>query len=311
MTIESHVEEFGGLRVRDYVPAKGIVAPTTTAYRIALDYDELEAGANIVDLLGQLLDDPRAAQLSKLVVGLWGHSEATSEAIVEMLVSARDKLPGLTGLFIGDIIRSEQEISWIRHGDLSPIWGAFPGLLDFKVRGDGGLRLGRISHPALQSLVLEAGGLRPQVIREVAQASLPELRHLELWMGSEWYGGTATLDDLRPYLAGDLFPRLKSLALRNFKYADELAQAIVQSPVLDRIETLDLSLGTLGDEGAQALLDSPRIKRLKKLDLHYHFMSIEMMDSLKKLPLEVDVSERQEPRDGGDEGDQRYVAITE
>lgn len=308
MIIESHAEEFAGLRVREYVPAKGIAAPETTGYRIAFDYEDVEEGASFTDRLTQFLADPNVGKLSSLVIGQWGESGTSSAEIVEILVTGRDKLPSLTSLFIGDIIGSEQEISWIRHDNMSPLWAAFPKLRHFKVRGGDGLRLGSIKHAALESLVVETGGLRPEVVAEVARASLPALRHLELWLGSESYGGTATMDDVRPFLAADLFPRLKTLALRNFRFADDLAKAVAAAPILQKIDTLDLSLGTLGDEGGQALLASPQVRRLKKLDLHYHFMSKNLADSLSRLPITVDVSEPQVMRPGDEE---RYVAVTE
>ncbi len=308
--ISSHVEEFGGLRVRDFVPAKGIFDPKNTAYRIALDYDELQReGSPFEDLFGQFLADPNIGKVLKLVIGQWGDSGESSAGVVEILTSARDKLKSLTGLFVGDILQSEQEISWITQSDLSPIWAAFPNLQEFHIRGGAGLHLGTIKHAALHSLVVETGGLRREVVAEVANSSLPALQHLELWLGEEHYGGTATVDDLRPFLSADLFPKLKTLALRNFRFADDLARAIATAPVLKKIDRLDLSLGTLGDEGGQALLESPRIKRLKKLDLHHHYMSPEITDSLRRLPIEVDVSDRREPREG--DGDQRYVAVSE
>ena len=34
---------------------------------------------------------------------------------------------------------------------------------------------------------------------------------------------------------------------------------------------------------------------IKKLDVHYHYMSEKMAEQLEGLPLEVDVSERNEP----------------
>jgi hypothetical protein len=157
--------------------------------------------------------------------------------------------------------------------------------------------------------VIETGGLQREVVMEVAGAKLPALEHLELWLGSEWYGGNANVEHLRPFLIGKSFPRLRSLALRNFEAADALAEAVAGAPILKQLDTLDLSLGTLGDEGARALLASPAIRKLKKLDLHRHYMTAEMMDALKRLPLTVDVSQPTEARPEEEGG--RYVAISE
>jgi hypothetical protein len=90
--------------------------------------------------------------------------------------------------------------------------------------------------------------------------------------------------------------------------ADQVAEFIATAPVLQRLDTLDLSLGVLTDEGALALLTSPYIRSLKKLDLHYHFCSEGMVKKLQELAqedIEVDVSDRQRDRDW------RFVAVGE
>ena len=78
--------------------------------------------------------------------------------------------------------------------------------------------------------------------------------------------------------------------------------------VLDTIKVLDLSMGTLSDDGAKALLNNPRIRELDKLDLHYHYMSDEMMEALRALPIQVDVSDQQ---DFEEDPEDRYVAVSE
>ncbi|MCA9068657.1 MAG: STM4015 family protein [Planctomycetaceae bacterium] len=313
MTIESHIEEFAGFRVRDYVPAKGIVDPSHTAYRVTVDSDDVEIGQiQFKDVLTKFLFDRNIGKLKALVIGTWhAYSDMDSSQIVEFLVSKSDKLKNLSALFLGDIVRSEQEISWIRQSDLSALWAAFPKLKHFHVRGGEGLGLGRIRHDGLRSLVVESGGLRREVVQQVATALLPRLEHLELWLGAEWYGGDATVEDVEPLLSETLFPKLKTLGIRNFRFADEFAQKIAVAPVLKQLKVLDLSLGTLGDEGAQALLDSPHIRGLKKLDVHHHYMSNNVMEELSRLPMEVDVSQQYEPDSDEDDPEERYVAISE
>jgi hypothetical protein len=124
---------------------------------------------------------------------------------------------------------------------------------------------------------------------------LPKLEHLELWLGALDYGGIEAPAPLEPLLSGKFFRKLKYLGLRNSEMADEVAKAVAQAPILARLEELDLSLGALSDVGAEDLLRSPEIRKLKKLDLHHHFLSKPFIEELKKLPLEVDVSEAMEP----------------
>ena len=204
----------------------------------------------------------------------------------------------------------ECEISWIRQSDVSPLFAAYPQLEHFCVRGAEGLNLGSLKHDRLKSLIIQSGGLGANVVREVAAADLPELEHLELWLGEENYGGDTTVADLAPILDGKLFPKLKYLGLRDSEIADKIARAVAVAPVVERIRVLDLSLGILTDEGAATLLESPAVARLEKLDVHHHFCSEEMTAKLQSLSVEVDASERMEP-DVYDDEVWRYVAITD
>jgi len=81
---------------------------------------------------------------------------------------------------------------------------------------------------------------------------------------------------------------------------------VAASPLMARIETLDLSLGTLGDEGAEALLTSPAVKKLKRLDLRHHYMSDAVIKRFATLGPNVDLSEAQ-----GEDDEDRYVSVGE
>jgi len=116
--------------------------------------------------------------------------------------------------------------------------------------------------------------------------------------------------DLEPLLDGQRFPKLHYLGLRDSDIADEIAAAAASAPILDRIRTLDLSLGTLGDEGAEALLASPAVARLAKLDIHHHYCSDAMVARLNGLGVTVDASEQEGP-DEYDGEFHRYVAVGE
>ena len=314
MAIYEHITEFAGKPVVDWEPGTPLSDAATVAYRISISWDESEEGRRWTDKFASFLDDPASAQVTGIVVGPWEHvgsgDEPVADRIVAAIASARDRLPALSALFLGEIISEESEISWIEQTDVSPLFNAYPRLEQFAVRGGNGLRLGPPRHDNLRALIVQAGGLPRQVVQEVGAAHLPALRHLELWLGTEQYGGDATVDDLAPILSGNLFPRLAYLGLRDSEIADEIAFAVAVAPILERIAVLDLSLGTLSDAGAAALLASPAITRLRKLDIHYHFCSEEMVAKLMALPLEVDAGDPQEPDE--DDGEiYRYVAVGE
>lgn len=287
---------FAGKPVRDYDPSKGIETPTEVVYRLRVDWDEYDSGVKLTDRLTQFLDDPASSQVSALIIGIWeGQFECTENGspVVAALAEARERLPNLRALFFGDIQQEESEISWIMQTDVSPLLEAFPELEVFGVRGNEGLSLGVLRHDRLKELAIETGGLSGKVVREVAAAQLPELEHLELWLGTDEYGGDATLDDLAPILSGKQFPRLRYLGLRDSTMADEVAEAIAATDVLERIETLDLSLGTLTDRGALALINAPGIGQLKLLDLHHHYISEDVTAKLQSLGIAVNTDDRQ------------------
>lgn len=311
--IQEHLQEFGGKTVVDWEPGTALPDAAGTLARISLDYDDYESTKKWLDKFAAFLDDDSASQIAGLVVGPWDYEMSVdSSPIVAALVESRDRLPNLTTLFIGDILSEENEISWIQQGDVSPLFAAFPNLEHFGVRGGDGLSIGSPQHEHLKSLVIQTGGLDAGIVHALTTAHLPQLEHLELWLGTDDYGGTTTVQDLEPILSGRLFPKLRSLGLCDSDIADQVAQAVALAPVLERIRVLDLSLGTLGDEGAQALLSSPLVAKLEKLDIHYHFCSDETVEQLKAaLPnVEVDASDSQKPDLHGGES-YRYVAVGE
>lgn len=312
MAIGDHVEEFAGLPVRDYDPTEGIADPAGSAYRISMSWGDTEAGETFLDRLSRFLDDPNAGRLRALVIGAWqgDDSSLSSEPVVEALVAARDVLANLRGLFLGDITYEENEISWIEQSDVTPLFDAYPALEHFRVRGGMNLVIGTVRHANLRSLTVETGGLDAQVVRGIGASDLPALESLELWLGTDGYGRTASVADLAPILKGDRFPALKSLGLRNCEGADELARAVANAPVVSRIERLDLSLGDLGDAGALALAASPYVSGLRSLDIHYHYVSDEALGRLTALGITVDASDRQEPDVSGGE-ENRYISVSE
>jgi hypothetical protein len=333
MGIYEHTTEFAGLPVKDWEPGMEIVDPSATLYRVSVSWEEGESGKRWTEKLAEflgfkrrapepaaprptqldsLLADPAAAQLPGLVIGPWEEvaTGTGNHSAVEALIAAREHLPALRALFLGDITQEESEISWIQQSDVTPLLHAYPALEHFCVRGGEGLSFRSLRHERLKSLIVQTGGLSVEVVREICAAHLPALEHLELWLGVDDYGGNTEIADLEPILSGRLFPKLTYLGLRDSENADAIAAAVATAPVTERIRLLDLSLGTLGDEGAAALLASPAVARLEKLDIHHHYCSEEVVQRLEALGITVDASERQEPEDY-DGRAHRYVAVSE
>lgn len=297
MTINEHATSFAGKPVVDWEPGVELGDISAIVPRVSLSYDAADGGETWAERFATFLELPGVEQLTGLVVGTWdtsGASEDGSAEVVATLVAAHDRLPGLRAIFLGDIIMEEAEISWIQQSDLSPLLAAFPGLEHFRVRGGNGLSLGRLKLERLVSLVLESGGLPSEVVRQVAAAELPALEHLELWLGTQEYGRDGEVDDLAPMLGGERFPRLAYLGLRDSDQSDQIAAAVVRSPLTERIKVLDLSLGTLTDSGAAALLSGDAIRRLERLDIHHHYCTPAVVEQLEGLGIELDASDPQE-----------------
>ena len=308
--ISEHVTEWLGLPVKLYDAErseKGVSDYGSTIYRLALDWD---AEVDFPTLFSRFLDDPASGQTQAIIIGQYhaDDPEQDSEEVVQLLVSAQPRLPNLRGIFIGDIISEENEISWIHQSDVSPLLTAYKNLEHLRLRGTDGLSLGgHLHHDKLKSLTIETGGLPPELLAQVTSSHLPALEHLELWLGTEEYGGEATVDDLEPLLQGKLFPHLKHLGLRDSQMVDDIATALQSAPILAQLQTLDLSLGTLSDRGAQALLDTAALKQLKHLDLHHHYLSDDMIRQIQRAFPGVNLEDPQ----GDEDEDDRYVAVSE
>lgn len=282
-----------------------------TGYRLRLDWED---EGTWTDRFAQFLQQPGVEAVTTLVVGAWGlivDGEEGPDAVVQAIVSARERLPNLRALFIGDITGEESEVSWIAQTDLSPLLTAFPALEHLAARGGQGLSLGIPKHDRLKSLALEAGGLPASVVEEVSAGQLPALEYLELYLGTDNYGGDSSVEDLHTIFqyGPEKWPHLTYLGLRDCEYADALAQAITADggvPILKHVQVLDLSLGTLGDDGVKALAACPAVAKLRKLDIHHHYASEESVALLTALGIEVDAGDPQDESKYG-----RFVAVSE
>lgn len=248
--------------------------------------------------------------LRALVVGCWGAS-SSSELVTKRLVKHAASLQGLRALFVGDVVMEEQEISWIRLSDMSPLLRAFPKLEELRVRGGEGLLFSPVRHAALRSLVVETGGLSRTTVRGLLGCELPKLRHLELWIGDPSYGATASPRDLSRLFRGDAFPGVTHLGLRNAHDTGAIVQAIVKHAdgLRSRLVSLDLSMGTLGDDDAIVLAKClAGFERLETLSVAESFLTKRGVAALRKLGGSLEAKGQR--REGEDHAG-RYVSVSE
>lgn len=280
-------------------------------FRVGLTYDDDEDAFDA--RLDALLDDPKVGDLRGLLIGNWWGDAGGQPPhnLIAKLIERGASLKSLVGLFVGDVIQEESEISWIEQGDFGRVIAALPSLEVAIVRGGNGLRLEKLAHDTLRSLTVQSGGLPRAAVQDVAKAKLPALRDLTLWLGVENYGGNSEVGDLKPILDGKAFPALEHLGLQNSENADAIAAAVAKSAILSKLKGLDLSMGTLSDEGAEALLAAPATKNLKYLNIRHHYVSPALVTKLKALGIELNAAERKEEEDWGDGEKHRYAEVTE
>ncbi|MFJ6462918.1 STM4015 family protein [Streptomyces sp. NPDC091387] len=317
-----HPEVFHGLPVLtlpflDGAEVRALPAAESVAWRLDCGQEQV----TFPELWQHFLDTVDTAGVRALLIGPWWQDEYCGLApVVEQFASAAGRFTDLRALFLADVVGEECEVSWLDMCDITPVLDAFPLLEELVVRGGGDsvpseekLRLRPVRHEALRSLRFESGGLPGHVVRAVGACELPALERLEFWLGSAWYGGDATVEDLRPVLAGGGFPRLRHLGLQNSEIQDEIAAAVASAPVVAQLESLALSMGTLGDTGAEALLGGQPLTHLTSLDLHHHYLGDPLMERFRELfgrsgtHLDLDEADSWDPEDD----EPRYVAVSE
>lgn len=302
MTVSSNLSTFLSKKVENYSPETGIVAPDAVVYRISVEYDD---ELTIVEKLTAFAKDPNADSITSLIIGQFDTDSGNdSSEVVDALIKLSNTFMNVTALFIGDITYEECEISWINNVDMTPLLNAYPQLTHFQVRGGTGLAFTDLHHDNLETLIVETGGLYPDTLTQILNASLPKLQKLHLWLGAEEYGWGSSLEDLSPILSGEKFPGLKHLGLMDSELQDDIAIAVCEAPIIKQLETLDLSMGILSDKGGEALLNCPHIKNLQHLNLRHHYLSNDMMQQLQALGIAVNVDDQEEEED-------RYIEVAE
>ncbi|MEW2356831.1 STM4015 family protein [Spirillospora sp. NPDC029432] len=311
--IDEHLTEFAGLPVVAFTPDTGPDDPLPPAGEVAWAVRGDWSDESYRDVFARFMDAVDTTRVTALVIGFWGWDDVDGLG-ASTLAEAADRFPNLRAVFVGDILDEEYHISWIPHGDITPLVEAFPGLERLEVRGGLGLVMEPFRNLNLRVLRFESGGLPTEVVRAVAASELPALERLDLWFGDPQYGGDAEIGDIAPIMTGERLPALRDLGLRNGVFQDEIAAEIASAPVVARLETLGLGMGMLSDRGAESLLSGQPLTHLSTLDLEYHHLSEPMMERLRAALPGVRVGLGQ-PQDGWDEEDlwvtAMYIAVSE
>jgi hypothetical protein len=103
--------------------------------------------------------------------------------------------------------------------------------------------------------------------------------------------------------------------LRNSTYSNNIAEAVINSPLINSIKILDLSMGTLTDTGADVLLKSPAVKKLEILNLGENYLSDDQVALLSlqesRGNFNVHVMTNEQKKDENAEEAYRYCSVAE
>lgn len=267
-------------------------------------------------ILKALLASPVARFLQSLTLGITDERYPASLASGIAAITNGPRLDALRHLYLGDFnYPEESEISWVRIGDIAPVIQACPNLRSLHLCG-AEIELGdALIHPRLERLKIETGGLPGRAVQAIGRCRLPELRSLEVWLGQRSYGGDGRIEMLAPLLLGEGVPKLEHLTLNNSEFEDDIAIALAEAPILDRLTRVALSMGVLRDRGARAILAAAdRFRHLELIDLDFNWLSSGIAEQLQLALPAVRIGKRNEPRgyDGDeDEDDDYYTQVGE
>ena len=278
-------------------------------HRVRLSHNSY-SGTGFEGELSKILEQVFAHPSGRFVVELsfMSDGDPNEDDLQDLIdVVAKKAPPTIRKITLGDNI---DQISWHHTGKLDKLWKAVPNLRTFDIES-GDFSVGKLVAPKLEKARFVTGGMDAASAKSIATAQIPAIKHLEIYFGTDEYGGTSSLKDIKPLLDRTDLPKFEYLGIKNAEFLDEVAAAIPKAKILKQLKTLDLSLGTMTDAGAEALAAHPdAFKHLDVLDLTRNYLTKKGIAAVKSLAKKVLTGEQEQSDDDGDEV-YRYVRITE
>jgi uncharacterized protein (TIGR02996 family) len=275
-------------------------------HRVRLSHDvyfEADWKGKTVDVLDLVLKHPSGRYVVEFSFQTNGDpSDGNLQDIIDLLGK---KAPATTRkITFGDNV---DQISWHHTGNLSKLWKGVPNLRVLEIE-TGDFNVGKREAPALERGVFITGGLGKACAKGIATATMPKIKHLEIYYGVDEYGGDSTIKEVKPLLDRTDLKDLRYLGIKNSTFANDIAGALDGAKVLKGIKTLDLSYSTMTDEGANALAAAKSsLAHLDVLDLTHNYLSKAGVKTVQGICKKVITAQQQE----SDDGEYYYVGIAE
>jgi hypothetical protein len=230
---------------------------------------------------------------------------------VDTLVEYKDRLPHLKALRIGDncdLNNIKYLKSRVSVCNIVPVLKAYPKLELLHIRGrmfqedvvipdnkilavrkskNESLTLDKtVKHKSLRTLIIDADGISNKNLAKLCNLNLPSLEYLEIWLHREDWRNV-NIDSIKPILSGKYCQDLVYLAIRNSGNTDQIAKAIVNSPVMKNLKILELTDGNMGSDGAKVFLESSVTSNLHTLNLCGNSLGKKMIEQLSQLNCQV------------------------
>ncbi|MDY6900945.1 MAG: HEAT repeat domain-containing protein [Cyanobacteriota bacterium] len=268
---------FANLQVVNYNPKIGIKNPENTAYALTCHWSH--SIHNDIKAVKSLSKKSQSDKLEAIVIFVWDSPTERYSKIVNALINAKARLVNLKALYIGCPTWKE-----IEQSDISPILTAYPQLEILQISARYGLKIIEpVEHKNLRGLIVRSLDFNQDTLTQLDKIKLPALEHFEWLFNNQNNNKKFSIKLLKPILVDLIFPDLNYLGFRGSEFADEIAEAIVKSPLIKTISILDLSGGNLTDKGAETLLNCAAVNELDILNVSENYLSEEMIDKLSAL----------------------------
>ncbi|MDQ3300764.1 MAG: TIGR02996 domain-containing protein [Myxococcota bacterium] len=246
-----------------------------------------EAGRPLADAVAEILAHPSGRFVVELALRATAPTDA-AEVVAKLAHRAPASLRELD-LFARVPLKTLDRL-WPRVARLRRLTVTAPNF-----------KLGDLELPALERARFLAGSMSSEAIRSIADAPWPVLERLEIRFCGRYGSSKADFHDLRTLLQRDDLPKLTHLRLRGAPFAGAITRTLIDAPIGDQLQVLDLANGNVSPADLQHLArHAGAFSSLKEIWLHFDHLTQAMQPALAGVAKHV-LSDARAPVDMLDE----------